>query len=290
MAMGPYFRRWQWLTALCVAALLTGCDKQPAGKRYELEGRVAAVDSASRLITIAHQEVPGLMPAMTMPFQVGRNAEWVFGNIAPGDHIRATLVMTDHAELQDISFTKGGDPTGDGTSQLRIPDAGDAVPDFRFVNQSGKTIQLHQFQGRPLLLTFVYTRCPLPDYCPHLSNNFREILQKLEASPAAYENAQLLTISIDPEFDTPVVLQNYGQHFTDKLDPQFQHWQFVTGSPEEVRRAADFFGMSYNSKDGQITHNLRTVLIGADGRIVKVYSGNRWTPTDVARDYAAAGG
>lgn len=290
MATGPYFRKWHWMATLCVVALLAGCDGKPAGKRYELDGRVVAVDSASRLITVAHQEVPGLMPAMTMPFQVGRNAEWVFGNIAPGDHIHATLVTTDHTELQDISFTKGSDPAGDGTSQLRIPDAGDAVPDFRFVNQSGKTIQLHQFQGRPVLLTFVYTRCPLPDYCPRMSNNFREILLKLQASPAAFANAQLLTISIDPEFDTPVVLQNYGQHFAGRLDPQFQHWQFATGSPQEVRKAADFFGMSFNSKDGQITHNLRTVLIGADGRIVKVYSGNRWAPADVARDYAAAGG
>jgi protein SCO1 len=287
---GPNFRKWHWMAALYLLALLAGCDRNPAGKRYELEGRVVAVDSASRLITIAHQEVPGLMPAMTMPFQVGRNAEWAFGNIAPGDHIHATLVMTDHAELQDISFTKGSDTAGDGTSQLRIPDAGDAVPDFRFVNQSGKTIQLRQFQGSPLLLTFVYTRCPLANYCPRMSNSFREILQKLQASPAAYKNAQLLTVSIDPEFDTPIVLQNYGQHFAGNLDPQFQHWQFATGSPEEVRKAADFFGMSYNSKDGQIIHNLRTVLIGADGRIVKVYSGNRWTPADVARDYAASGG
>jgi len=249
---------------------------------------VVAVDSTSRLVTIAHQEVAGLMPAMTMPFQVGRNDEWVFGNVAPGDHIHATLVMTDHAELQDISFTKSSETAGDGTSSLRIPDAGDAVPDFRLVNQSGKTITLADFRGRPLLLTFVYTRCPLPDYCPRMSNNFREILQKLQASPAAYEKAQLLTVSIDPEFDTPVVLQNYGQHFTGKLDPQFQHWQFATGSPQEVRKAADFFGMSYNTKDGQIIHNLRTVLIGADGRILKVYSGNRWATADVARDYAAA--
>jgi len=288
MMTGPLFRNWQWMAALCVVALLAGCDTKPAGKHYELEGRVVAVDSTSRLVTIAHQEVAGLMPAMTMPFQVGRNDEWVFGNIAPGDHIHATLVMTDHAELQDISFTKSSETAGDGTSSLRIPDAGDAVPDFRLVNQSGKTITLADFRGRPLLLTFVYTRCPLPDYCPRMSNNFREILQKLQASPAAYEKAQLLTVSIDPEFDTPVVLQNYGQHFTGKLDPQFQHWQFATGSPQEVRKAADFFGMSYNTKDGQIIHNLRTVLIGADGRILKVYSGNRWATADVARDYAAA--
>lgn len=290
MVSGPCFRKWHWIAALCVMALLTGCTKHLAGKRYELEGRVVAVDSSARLITVAHQEVPGLMPAMTMPFQVGRNAEWVFGKIAAGDHLHATLVMTDHAELQDISFSKGSDTVGDGTSELRIPDAGDAVPDFRFMNQSGKTIQLRQFQGRPLLLTFVYTRCPIPDYCPRMSNNFREILQRLQVSPAAHEKAQLLTVSIDPEFDTPNVLRSYGENFAGKLDPQFQHWQFATGSPEEIRKAADFFGMSYNTKDGQIVHNLRTVLIGADGRIVKLYSGNRWTPDEVARDFAAAGG
>jgi protein SCO1/2 len=277
------------LAALHLLALM-GCEKKPAGKRYEIEGRVVAVDSATRLVTVAHQEVQGLMPAMTMPFQVGGSEDWVFGKLAPGDHIHATLVMTDHAELQDISFTKGSDKGSDGTSELRLPEVGDAVPDFRLVNQSGKPIQWQRFRGKPLLLTFIYTRCPLPDYCPRMSNNFREILQQLQASPAIYAKTQLLSISIDPEFDTPEVLHSYGEHFAGQLDPQFQHWQFASGSPEEVRKAADFFGLSYNSKDGQIVHNLRTVLIGADGKIVKVYSGNQWTPAEVSRDYAAAAG
>src|SRR5215468_2678791 len=115
-----------FLCAICVSAvlLLPACSKKPSGKRYELEGRVVAVDSVSRLITVAHQDVPGLMPGMTMPFQVAKSEDWIFGKIAPGDHLRATLVMTDHAELQDISFSQGSDTEGDGTSQLRIPEPG----------------------------------------------------------------------------------------------------------------------------------------------------------------------
>jgi len=118
--------------SLCWATLLAclGCSKKPAGKRYELEGRVVAVDSSGRILTVAHGDVPQLMPAMTMPFQVAKNEDWVFGKIAPGDHIHATLVMTDHAELQDISFTSGGNPAGDGTSHLHVPDAGDAFRIF----------------------------------------------------------------------------------------------------------------------------------------------------------------
>ena len=166
----------------CCSACLA-CTKKPAGKRYELQGRVVAVDSGSRQLTIAHEDIAGLMPGMTMPFLVARNQDWIFGKIGPGDHIHATLVMTDHAELQDISFTKASDTGSDGTTNLRIPEPGDDVPDFTLVNQSGKTIHLDQFRGKPLLLTFIYTRCPVPDYCPLMSNNFAEVLQQLQKSP-----------------------------------------------------------------------------------------------------------
>ena len=278
------------LLVICTAAAiwLSACSRKPAGKRYELEGRVVAVDSGSRVITVAHHDVPGLMPAMTMPFEVAKSEDWIFGKIAPGDQVHATLVMTDHAELQDISFSQGSDSPADGTSQLRLPEAGDVVPDFTFVNQSGKMVRMKQFAGRPLLLTFIYTRCPLPDYCLLMSNNFSEILRLLGEIPAVYAKAQLLSISIDPEFDQPKVLHQYGERYAGKFDPNFQHWQFVTGTAEEIRKAADFFGLAYNTKDGQLVHSLRTVLIGADGRIAKVYSGNKWTPDEVAKDYAAA--
>lgn len=263
------------------------CAKKPTGKRYDLEGRVVAVDSASRVLTIAHGEVAGLMPAMTMPFPVSQKDDWVFGRIAPGDQLRATLVISDHAELQGVSFAAGADLPSDGTSNLRVPQPGDVVPDFTFVNQAGKKVHFEQFRGKPLLLTFIYTRCPLPDYCLLMSNNFGEILNLLKADPDAAGKAELLSISIDPEFDTPKVLREYGTRYTGNLDPKFEHWQFVSGTPKQVRDAADYFGLSYDQQAGQIVHSLRTVLIGADGKIDKVYSGNRWKPGTVAKDYIA---
>jgi protein SCO1/2 len=275
---------------LLFVSLAGACARKPEGKRFELEGRVVAVDASGHILTIAHNEVAGLMPAMTMPFQVSQREVWIFGKITPGDHIHATLVMTDHADLQDISFTQGGDSAGDGSSALRIPEPGDTVPDLKFLNQSGRAIHLSQFRGKPLLLTFIYTRCPLPDFCPRISNNFRLVLQQLQATPGAFAKAQLLSVSIDPEYDSFKVLRGYGQQYAGKIDPQFQHWQFASGSPEETRKAADFFGLSYNSKGGQIVHSMQTVLIGTDGKILKVYSGNQWTPAEAVRDLVAAGG
>lgn len=266
------------------------CSKKPAGKRYELEGRVVAVDTASHTVTVSHGDVAGLMPAMTMPFLVARNDAWIFDKIAPGDHIHATLVMTERAELTDISFTKGSPPEGDGTSRARIPEPGDVVPNFTFFNQFDKAVRLDQFLGNPLLLTFIYTRCPIPEYCPLMSTHFAEVLRLLQNDPAAFAKAQLLSISIDPERDTPTVLQSYGTGYVKAIDPTFQHWQFVTGSPEEVRKAADFFGISYDKSSGQIVHNLRTALIGADGKIIKVYPGNQWKAADAASDFAVAAG
>lgn len=276
-------------TFLCVGTLLTciTCTKKPTDKRYELQGRVVVVDSGSRELTIAHEDIQGLMPGMTMPFVVARNQDWIFGKIGPGDHIHATLVMNDHAELQDISFTKGSETGSDGTSNLRIPEPGDDVPNLTLVNQSGKKIQLDQFRGKPLLLTFIYTRCPVPDYCLLMSNNFSAVLKELQKNPTAFAKAQLLSVSIDPDYDTPSVLRNYGKRYVGDVDPGFQHWQFASGSPEEVRKSADFFGLSYNEKQGQIVHTLQTVLIGADGKVAKVYTGNQWKPAEVATDYEA---
>ena len=273
-----------------VLSLFAACSRPPAAKRYELQGRVVAVDPDARTITIAHQDVPGLMKGMTMPFTVSKANNWVFRAIAPGDQIRATLVLSDHAELQDISFSKVSAGAGYTTSQMRLPEPGEAVPDFSLVNQDGQKILLQQFRGKPLLLTFIYTRCPFPDYCLRMSHNFLEIMQQLQKSSQAIDNVQLLSISIDPQQDTPTVLRRYGEDYVGSLDPRFQHWQFATGSPEEVRKTADFFGLAYNQKDGQIVHSLSTALIGKDGKVIKVYSGNDWKPEDVAADLIAAGG
>jgi len=281
-------RRVRVLVAVAFLLLTVACSKKPAEKRYELEGQVVAVDSAARQITVAHHDIPGLMPGMTMPFLVGPNDQWVFGKIAPGDQIHATLVLGTNAELQDISFTKQSAPISDGTTKFHLPNPGDPVPDFAFINQNGKRIHLGQFRGKPLLLTFIYTRCPLPDFCLLMSNNFSEILKQLHEDPKSFDRAQLLSISIDPEHDKPDVLREYGKRYVGDVDPAFQHWQFATGSPEQIQKAADYFGLSYNPTSGQIVHSLSTVLIGADGKVVKVYLGNDWKPPDVLAAYKAA--
>ncbi len=241
-------------------------------------------------LTISHQAIPGVMEAMTMPYLVSHGDQWVFSAIAPGDHIHATLVLGKDAELQDISFSKGADSAGDGTSQLHVPQVGDVVPNVTLVNQNGDTIQLEHFRGKPLLLTFIYTRCPFPDYCPRMSRNFAEVMQDLQKNPTVFAAAQLLSISIDPEHDNAAELRSYGEHYVGQIDPKFEHWEFASGSAEQVRKAADFFGLAYNSKDGQIVHNLSTALIGADGKVRKVYSGNDWKPADVAADIISAAG
>lgn len=278
-----------WLLLVPVL-LLVACSHTSPAKRYPLDGRVVAVDAAQHQITIAHHDVPGLMKGMTMPFLVGSNDLWVFQAIAPGDQIHATLVIGERPELQDITFNKVSDSAVDGTTQLHIPEAGQPVPDFTLVNQNGARIRLAQFRGKPLLLTFIYTHCPFPDYCVRMSNNFGKVLQKLQQDPKAFDHAQLLSISIDPENDKPAVLREYGERYVGRIDPNFEHWQFASGTPEQVRKAADFFGLSYDSKDGQIVHGLQTVLIGTDGKIVKVYSGNDWKPEEVAADMTAAAG
>ena len=271
---------------LCV--FLTACAHKPQGKRYPLDGRVVAVDPAQHQLTVAHNDVPGLMKGMTMPFLVNSNDWWVFKAIAVGDQVHATLVLSDRAELQDISFSKVSDSAVDGTSQLHVPEPGQQVPDFTLVNQDGRKIQLTQFRGKPLLLTFIYTHCPFPDYCLRMSNNFGKVMQQLQQNPKASADAQLLSISIDPENDKPAVLREYGERYAGRVDPKFQHWQFASGSPEQVRKVADFFGLAYNTKDGQIVHGLQTVLIDKNGKVLKVYSGNDWKPEDVAADFAAA--
>jgi len=286
---GLLTNRTRLLLPLCLI-ILTACSRQPAAKRYELQGRVVAVDSGAHQLTIAHQDIPGLMEGMTMPFTVSNKDTWVFKNIAPGDQVHATLVLSDHAELQDITFTKSSETESDGTSALRIPQPGDEVPDFTLVNQNSKTIHFQQFRGQPLLLTFIYTRCPFPDYCPRLSNNFAQVMQQLQKDPKAFGEAQLLSISIDPENDKPAVLRSYGERYVGRVDPKFAHWEFASGSPEQVRKAADFFGLAYNQKDGQIVHGLVTVLIGKNGKVAKVYSGNDWKPDAVAADFITAAG
>ena len=166
-------------------------------------------------------------------------------------------------------------------------------PDYRLINQDGKAIRLHDYRGKALVLTFIYTRCPDPDQCTLMSNNFAAIDQELQKQPELYAKTHLLSISFDPEYDTPKVLRSYGAAFTGRYsDETFAHWEFAAGSADEVKGIAQYFGMRYylDSESGkqQVIHSLRTAVIGPDGKVIKVYRGNDWKPDEIVSDLRAA--
>ncbi len=260
--------------------ILAACSRQPE-RRYDLSGKVIAVDRNAHQLTIQHEDIAGLMPGMTMPFRVNDN--WVFNAAAPGDNVTATLVIRgDSSHLEDVVITKGSGAPPE-VAGIRLPQVGDPVPNFSFVNQDGKKVRMAQLRGKSVLLTFIYTRCPLPDYCIRMSNNFGAIARELKQDPSAYDKTEMLSISFDPEYDKPKTLRAYGENYAGDVDPQFTHWQFVTSSPEEIKRTADFFGLSYMPNGGQIVHSLRTAVIGPNGKIAHLFNGNEWKPEDAVQ-------
>ena len=270
-----------------LTVLFTACSSKPKPepRKYDLDGKIVAVDPGAKKMTISHKAIPGFMEAMTMDYKI--KDAGVFGYAQPGDHIGATLVMDPEGEyLDNVVITRTS--SGSDTSSVRVPQVGDQVPEFPFTNQGGRREKLSALRGRPVLLTFIYTRCPLPDYCIRMSGNFAEIEKQLKQSdPKTFDRLRVLSVSIDPEFDTSKILKNYGRNYAAQVDPEFRHWWFVSSSPEETRKFADFFGLSYVKDQNQIVHSLRTALISPDGKIAAIYNGNEWKPEDVIRDLKA---
>ena len=251
--------------------------------RYDLKGKVVLVEKEKRLVTIAHEDVPGLMPAMTMPFTVPSQADLDF--LAPDDQVSATLVVDgSQSWLENLFVSRiSGAPTADAASMPAEAKPGDEVPNTTLRNQDGKEIRLHNYRGKALLLTFIYTRCPLPEYCTLMSNNFAQIDRQLQQNPEVYARTHLLSVSIDPKYDTPQVLRSYGAAHTERYENEtFAHWEFASG--DQVKDLAQFFGLRYFDEKDQIIHGLKTVIIKPDGTVAKVYTGNDWKPEDVANE------
>jgi len=275
---------------LCTAMLGSNCGprRNPNEKRYDLKGKVVAVNKSERTATIAHEDIKGYMPAMTMPFKIKSDVDLEM--LKAGDQVTGTLVVDDVESWVEITAIVEGPVTISQTVDVPgEPKPGTDVPDFGLVNQDGKRIHLAQYRGRALALTFIYTRCPVPDQCTLMSNNFAAIDLELQKQPDVYAKTHLLTISFDPEYDSPKVLRSYGaSHSGRYTDETFQHWEFATGSPDEVKGIAQFFGLRYfhdtESGQDQVIHSLRTVLIGPDGKLFKLYRGNEWKPAEIVND------
>ncbi|HYE73482.1 MAG TPA: SCO family protein, partial [Blastocatellia bacterium] len=271
---------------LCLG--LTACQSTPEkpGKRYDIKGTVVSVDKAHRQVTLSHEEVKGFMEAMTMPFTL--KDAWPLDIVKPGDELQAVLVVTDDEHwLEQVVVVQGGGSKGSAANieSSNLPKPGDTVPDFRLINQDGKPLRFGKYRGKALLLTFIYTRCPVPEYCTLMSNNFAEIDRELQKEAELYKRTHLVSISFDPEYDTPKVLRSYGAAHTEKFDREtFEHWEFATGTEEEVKKIAQYFGLTYVPEKDEIVHSLQTALIAPDGKLFKLYSGNDWKPAEVLQD------
>ena len=269
-----------------LATLLAACSQQPPARQYELKGQILGIDSARNEVLIRHGAITGFMPAMTMPFPV-KDAGLLSGK-EPGDLVTATLVVTDlSAHLSSLTRTghapiEAPPPTSEGPRVL-VP--GEPVADAPLVDQRGKPHPFSAFKGHRVAVTFIYTRCPLPEFCPLMDRHFAAIQQQLGGAQDM-RDVRLVSVTLDPEFDTPAVLSGHAARL--KADPNV--WTFLTGTPADVAAFAQQFGI-FTERDlgtgANLTHNLRTAVVGVDGRLANVHSGNDWTPADLVADLKA---
>ena len=245
---------------------------------------------------VAAGPIPGYMDAMTMPYKLV--APETISELHAGDQITARVVVNyDSAgpsspKLDDVVVVGQARPDYKPAVQYHVPAPGDAVPDFALLDQSGKTLHLRQLRGKVVLLTFIYTRCPVADFCPRMSNNFAEIDQALAGDKRAYAGTDLLSVSFDPTYDTPAVLRSYGGAHTGKFtDEQFRHWQFAAPPVAKLAEMEHWFDVGVTGTDpATIQHSLSTVLIGKDGKVIAWYPTNDWKPADVMKQMEAAAG
>jgi protein SCO1 len=276
------------------AAFNAGCKRtapdaslstQPEGKQYPVKGKVVSTDASNGEVLLDAAAIPGFMGAMTMPYKL--RTPNILSELHPGDQITATLYVTDASDLLDqIVITGTAQPDYKPPMQYHVPAVGDVVPDFKFLNQSGKHISIGDFKGKVLLVTFIYTRCPLPDYCPRMSQNFAKIDKALAAEGALYAKTHLLTLSFDPDYDTPTVLRSYGGAYTGQYTGEkFAHWDFAAPSKADLESVDKFFDVGATpEKDKTITHSLSTVVIGPDGKVFRWYPTNDWSTDQILAD------
>ncbi len=287
-----------FLALLFVPSLLViGCHKQPqptetsddsSFKVYPLRGKILATDPATGQVTIAHEAIPGYMEAMTMEYKL-RDSR-IIGDLHPGDMVTADLMISQLPQggvyVDHFVVIGQAKPDYKPAVQFHVPAPGDVVPDFKLTNENGKPIHLHAFRGKAVLLTFIYTRCPLPNFCPRVTRNFAVLEKSLLQNKPLYARTHLICASFDPVNDTPARLKSYGQEYIGSDDPNaFAHWDFAVSSKQGLAPLAHYFDVGITDEaDGTITHTLSTTLIGPDGKVVKFYPGNDWTAQELLTD------
>jgi len=272
------------VVAVLLMTLAIACSR---AREYELRGQILAVDRGRREITIKHEDIKGFMPGMTMPFKV-RDERLLEGR-EPGDLVLATLVVEDAS-----GYLKTIERTGHAalTETPRLPhadilDVGDTVPDTPLVDETGAARPLSAWRGKALAVTFIYTRCPLSDFCPLMDRQFAEVQQLIAEDPSLRGRVHLLSVSFDPAYDTPPVLETHAR----KVGADPATWSFMTGDDADVATFAARFGVAITregSDPANVVHNLRTAVIDGNGRLVKVINGMQWAASELVADLRTA--
>jgi protein SCO1 len=284
---------WIWKSALALQLIvaLAACsrsEKQVANeRRYETRGIVRGFAPDRSTIEIEHESIPDFMPSMTMPFSPKDPSE--ISGLQRGDAISFRLTVTDKDSLIDqirkidAREVQLPAPMKEVSSPPKSSDRlreGDIMPEFTLIDQDGRTITLNDYRGRPFVLTFIFTRCPLPNFCPLMSQHFAALQSAIEVGTDPVAGTRLLSISFDPDFDSPDVLKTFaaGEHANPKV------WKFATGTKPEIEKLTREFSVFVQPEGGSISHGLVTALIDRNGRIAKIWRGNGWTPEEVVRE------
>jgi protein SCO1/2 len=258
---------------------------------FQVKGVVKELKPDGKTVVIKHEEVPNYMPAMTMPFEVHNTNE--LRGLQPGDAIAFRLTVTDTDgwihHITKLNAAKQSElpsrPTWRLTRDVDPLNPGDPLPEYHFTNELGQAVSTTQFKGQPFVFTFFFTSCPYPLFCPLLANHFEEAQKKLLSLTNAPAQWHLLSISFDTEVDSPAVLKKYAERYN--YDPA--HWDFLTGEWIDITAIGDQVTERFAREEGGgISHNMRTVVVNAQGRIQKIYTNNNWTADELVDEILKA--
>ena len=284
------WRGWTLLLTLFVA----GCKPPQA---FEVKGVVQEVTPGSKQVRIAHETIPGYMEAMTMSFDVRDPRE--LAGLQPGDSVAFRMLVT-----KDEGWIERVRKLGKATNAVPVMAAvsetfrrvrevdplnvGDLVPPYHFTNELGQAVSLEGFRGQAMAITFLFTRCPFPTFCPRMTSNFEQAQKKLLAMSGGPTNWHLLTVTFDPQYDTPGVLKSYAANHG--YDPR--HWNYLTGDLIEITALTEQFGLMFWRPDPKevtgISHNLRTAVLDTRGRVQRILKENEWQVDDLVAELVKA--
>ena len=273
-----------------MALALLGCwrstNSDEGADHHDTRGVVRGFSPDRSTIEIQHENIPGFMPSMTMPF-VARDPKQI-ADLKTGDAISFRMAVTKKdfwienvkkIRREEVDVVEPKQTSSASTERDARLKEGDEMPVFSLTNQNDQRVSLDIFRGQPFVLTFVFTRCPVPNFCPRMSNNFEELQAAIKGGTGILATTRLLSVTLDPGYDTPKILSEYAAFHHN--DPKI--WTFATGDGKEIDSLTRAFSVYRQNEGGTISHGLATALINRDGRIERIWRGNAWTPAEVAQ-------